>query len=305
MPTLNGLIYRLNDMKVRGAFAARGVGGFLQLKLKNNSPRPSIAAVMVGRNDDYMSDFAQRLQATIGWNLRYLVDEIVFVEWNPPADRELLAYDLVKKFDCLSAYVVPPETHERICENEHIKLLEYHAKNVGIRRAKASWIMATNADAALGFDAVMTLRDAQLEPKTIWTGERFDIRWSEGQQEQIRLWDTLRYLRVIPYRELGTGEFCLASREMWHEIRGYDEKMVRHRMGCDVRGVAQMVAHGAKIRPVGTVLHLMHPETCTEVIAPNQGERANAEGVPYQNDENWGLGNAREVQLAERVWRLE
>lgn len=304
MPTVNGFIYRLNDMKVRSAFAARGVAGFVQLKLKSNS-RPSIAAVMVGRNDDYMSDFAQRLEATISWNLRYLVDEIVFVEWNPPADRDLLSYELAKKFDCLRAYVVPRETHDRICRNEHINLLEYHAKNVGIRRAKAPWIMATNADAALGFDAVNTLRDAQLEGKTIWTGERFDIHWSEGQQDRIRLTDTLRYLRVIPYRELGTGEFCLASRDLWHEIRGYDEKMVRHRMGCDVRGVAQMVVHGAKIKRVGTVLHLMHPTTCTEVILPNQGERATAEGVPYQNDEDWGLGNSREEQLAERVWRLE
>jgi hypothetical protein len=27
--------------------------------------------------------------------------------------------------------------------------------------------------------------------------------------------------------------------------------------------------------------------------------------VPYHNSEDWGLGNLKEVEIAERVWRLE
>ena len=165
--------------------------------------------------------------------------------------------------------------------------------------------MATNADAAVGLDSVNLLLDGNLDPEVAWTAERIDIPWREDQQHQIGLFGSLRYRRVIPYHRLGTGEFCLAARDLWHKTRGYDEQMVRHRIGCDVRGTAQMLAHGARINRVGTVLHLTHPTSCTENVQPHHGEMATAEGVPYRNGDDWGLGNCREVELAERVWQLE
>ena len=305
IPGIRGASYRLVQGQKRLAFALRGVSNYSRLRLEQNGSRPQIAAVVVGRNDDYMSDFRERLYATIEWNIRYLVSEVVFVEWNPPADRELLAYGLTKRFAGLRAYVVSPEIHESICENQNIKLLEYHAKNVGIRRAESPWIMTTNADAAAGLDTVNTLMTATLDPRLAWTAERVDIPWREDRQEAIGLLGSLRYLRVIPYQQLGTGEFCLAGRELWHQIRGYDELMVRHRIGCDIRGTAQMLAHGATIRKTGTVLHLAHPTSCTENIQPHHGDMATVEGVPYHNPDEWGLGNCREVQVAARVWRLE
>ena len=302
---IRGALYRWRQARARSALAARGVTNFLRLRLNGSGSHPPIAAVVVGRNDDYMSDFAERLHATVEWNVRYLVNEVVFVEWNPPDDRNLLSYELSRRFKCLRAYVVPPATHQRLCRNENIKLLEYHAKNVGVRRAQASWIMTTNADAAVGFDSVRNILGAELDPEIVWTAERFDIPWVENQQKAIGLIDSLRFRRPIPYHMLGTGEFCLASKELWHRVRGYDEGMVRHRIGCDRRGTAQMLAHGATIKRVGTVLHLTHPTSCTESVQPHHGELATVEGVPYQNDDDWGLGNLHEVELADRVWRLE
>lgn len=302
---IRGALYRAGQFQLRTSFAANGLTNFLRLRIHRNGSRPSIAAVVVGRNDDYMSDFAERLYATLEWNIRYLVNEVVFVEWNPPGDRELLAYDLAKRFNCLRAYVVPAEIHQRVCENENIKLLEYHAKNVGIRRAQSPWIMSTNADAAVGLDTVNTLLGSNFDPEVIWTAERFDIPWREDQQRKIGLFDSLRFRRLIPYEVLGTGEFCLAAKELWHRVRGFDEQMLRHRIGCDRRGTAQMRAHGAKIKRGGTVLHLTHPTSCTESVQPHHGELATIEGVPYQNGADWGLGDRSEIQLAERVWQIE
>jgi hypothetical protein len=264
-----------------------------------------VAAVLVGRNDDYMPDFRQRLVACLEWNTRYLVGEVVFVEWNPPADRDLLAHHLTRQFPQLRAYVVPAATHERICQNPAVKLLEYHAKNVGIRRAQAPFIFVTNADAAVGLDSVRHLRAAEMRPDVVWTAERIDIPWKESAQDHIRLVDSLRIRRVIPYDPLGTGEFAVASRELWHGARGYDELMVRHRIGCDIRGVAQMVAQGATVARAGTVLHLTHPTSCTERIMPHHGDFATKEGLPYRNPDEWGLGDAKEVPLGPRIWRLE
>jgi hypothetical protein len=306
IPGVRGVLYRLGLIGRHAGFALRGAAEYAKLRAAGRTAaRPGVAAVMVGRNDDYMSDFAERLRATIEWNTRYLIDEVVFVEWNPPGGRELLSFDLARRFPALRAYVVPPETHRAICENESVPLLEYHAKNVGIRRARSPWVMATNADAALGFDLVNTILSAHLDPQVAWTAERVDIPWREDEQTSIGLLDSLRFRRLIPYDPLGTGEFVLASRELWRRTRGYDERMVRHRIGCDIRGTAQMLAHGARINRAGTVLHLQHPTSCTEGVRPHHGELATADGVPYRNPDSWGLGDRREIELAERVWRLE
>jgi len=302
---VRGALYRAEQLHLRTSFAANGLTNFLRMQTHRNGSRPSIAAVVVGRNDDYMSDFAARLYATLEWNIHYLVDEVVFIEWNPPGDRELLSYGLTKRFKGLRAYVVSAEIHQRICENENIKLLEYHAKNVGIRRAHSPWIMSTNADAAVGLDTANTLLGGNLAPGVIWTAERFDISWREDQQRKVGLLDSLRFRRLIPYQTMGTGEFLLASRELWQQTRGYDEALVRHRIGCDVRGAAQMLAAGAKINFAGSVLHLAHPTSATEGATPHQGEMATVEGVPYHNPATWGMGDYQEVRLADRIWQLE
>jgi hypothetical protein len=305
MRGVRGITYRLGVARQKARFAWRGVTHYSRLRGHSLDGRPRVAAVLVGRNDDYMPDFRERLVACLEWNTRYLVSEVVFVEWNPPADRDLLAHHLTERFPSLRAYVVPAATHDRICQNPAVKLLEYHAKNVGIRRAQAPFIFVTNADAAVGLDSVSHLQSSEIPPDVVWTAERIDIPWKESAQDRIRLVDSLRYRRVIPYDPYGTGEFALASRDRWHRARGYDEKMVRHRIGCDVRGVAQMVAQGATIARAGTVLHLTHPTSCTERIMPHHGEYATKEGLPYRNPDDWGLGDATEVPLGPRVWRIE
>jgi hypothetical protein len=252
-----------------------------------------------------MSDFKERLIATLEWNFRYLIDEVIFVEWNPPADRELLSHELTKRFKQVRAYVVPAEIHQSLCENSRIALLEYHAKNVGIRRAMSPWILTTNADAALGADIVNRLLHEQMTPDVVWTAHRVDIGWREDQQQHLGIMDTLNYRRDIPYNELGTGEFNLASKESWEKARGYDESMVKHRIGCDVRGIAQMVNLGASIRRAGTVLHLAHPTSCTEGLQPHHGEWATLEGIPYRNPESWGLADLAEIEIGERIWELK
>jgi hypothetical protein len=302
---IRGTLYRLNQLQTRTGYGVRSISHAAQLRLSPGGTRLGVTAVVVGRNDDYMPDFRQRLEATISWNLKYLVDEVIFVEWNPPADRPLLATGLTEKFDKVRAFVVPTEYHQKICANSNIKLLEYHAKNVGIRRAQLPWVMSTNADAAVGLDTIAHLMEQPLDPEVVWTAQRIDIPWRERQQRTIGLLGSSRFRRITPYDPYGTGEFCLASRELWHQGRGFDEQMVRHRIGCDVRGTAQMLEHGGKLKRAGTVLHLSHPTSCTENIQPHHGELATIEGVPYYNSDNWGLGDCAEVQLSDRVWQLE
>lgn len=302
---LRGITYRINRFQERASYAIRGASDFAGLQTRREGRGFSVAAVMVGRNDDYMPDFSQRLRATIAWNVQYLVGEVIFVEWNPPVDRELLAVSLAKEFNCLRAYVVPAEIHQKLCQNARLPLMEYHAKNAGIRRARADWVIATNADVAIGVDTIRAFARMPLSGEVAWTAQRVDIPWTEWRRQPIGLADCLRYRRIIPYVQHGTGDFLLASRELWHRVRGYDENLLRHRIGCDVRGAAQMMAHGARIDKIGNILHLAHPTSCTEGVQPHHGEYAPLDNLPYQNSADWGLGDCREIQISERVWQLE
>jgi hypothetical protein len=302
---IRGATYRFEQLINRTAFAIQGVSNFSHLSANGHGTRPNITAVVVGRNDDYMPDFAERLHATIEWNSRYLAQETIFVEWNPPPDRELLSLSLAKRFTGLRAYVVSPEIHLALCENSNVPLLEFHAKNVGIRRAHSEWIVATNADAAFGPDSISKILETELTDDLVWSAERIDIPWLEGRATEIGVTDTLRFRRRIPYHELGTGEFALASKRLWERAGGYDESLVRHRIGVDKRGVAQMIAHGGHSERAGIVFHLAHPSSCTEKVQEHHGEWATLEGVPYENDPNWGLANRNELKIEDRVWLLE
>jgi hypothetical protein len=127
---------------------------------------------MVGRNDDYMPDFADRVRIAIEWNVRHLVEEVIFVEWNPPEGRPWLSTELARNFPEVRGYVVPTEIHTAIARNPSLPLMEYHAKNVGIRRAKTDWVIAGNAGSRTG----------RPSPRSGWisSGEREDGNGLDG-----------------------------------------------------------------------------------------------------------------------------
>ncbi|MGE3949415.1 MAG: hypothetical protein AB7H86_22305 [Blastocatellales bacterium] len=299
-----GIKYRFNQARIRTEYALQGLVNYS--KLGNlNGHGPSITAVMVGRNDDYMADFAQRLRATIEWNLKYLAREAIFVEWNPPADRPLLGPGLTERFPNLRVYVVPESLHQSVCDNPKLPVMEYHAKNVGIRRAKTDWIIATNADVAFSAEVILAMKELASDEKQVLTAQRIDIPWREFRTDGIGILDNIRYRRIIPYAWEGTGDFQMASRTLWHSARGYDENMLKHRIGCDIRGTHQLIKHGAYINRIGRILHLAHPTSCTEKIQDHHGEYAHLDDLPYQNGPGWGFGDHDEIKIAERVWRIQ
>lgn len=306
---ITGLKYRFNQAKFNATYAIKGWRDYSRLaEGPPDHTRPQIAAVMVGRNDDYMPDFALRLEATLEWNIRHLITEPIFVEWNPPPDRELLAYRLVEKFPTLKVYVVPREIHEVVCHNPRLALMEYHAKNVGLRRAQAEWIIATNADVAIAPETILACRRFEhdsVTESTAYIAERIDINWTEWRNRGIGAGDCLHFKRIVPLSPNGTGDFLMARRDLWQKIEGYDENLLRHRIGCDARGAAQMRAHAAEIRKIGRVLHLAHPTSCTEEgVRPHHGEAATLADLPYRNGSFWGQGERRQIEIGERIWQL-
>ena len=277
------------------------------LRLLSNGG-PTVAAVFAGRNDDFVADNEARIRAVIEWNSHVLANEVIFVEWNPLPDRPLLGPQLTKDYPNLRCFVVPNRLHEEICTNPRIPVMEYFAKNVGIRRAMSEYISATNSD--ILWDEDVGRMRALLSPELVFRTRRIELQWDGVTKKQSFLRDPKNRLeyrngwrQVLDY---GCGDFTLAHRDLWHRARGYDESMKNERISCDGRGMLQLLELGGKQVHMGHHYHLFH-----ETASSGKGNISHGQvfeywkNLPYQNPENWGLGDCGEVEVAERVWTLE
>ncbi|HEV2765499.1 MAG TPA: hypothetical protein VGV38_21125 [Pyrinomonadaceae bacterium] len=268
---------------------------------------PTVCAVFAGRNDDFVPDNEERVRAVVEWNSRVLCDEVIFVEWNPLPDRPLLSEKLTKDYANLRCYVVPAEIHARVSTNPRMPVMEYHAKNVGIRRAVSDYVCGTNSDILWDMDVKRTRW--LLDERLVFRTRRVELRWDGSAPRQEYLRDPRNR---VEYRggwrqELayGCGDFTLAHRSLWHRARGYDESLTGERISCDGRGLMQLIKLGGRPVHMGHHYHLFHG---TSSVASGHGSHGEIfkywENLPYENPPEWGLGDCAEEEVAERVWKL-
>ena len=270
-------------------------------------PKKGMSAVLCGRNDNYTRDFKERIDTCLDWAFANGLAEAIWVEWNPPEGVPLFAEHLTKRFPQLRAYVVPKRFHDEISENPAFGLMEYHAKNVGIRRASTDWICCTNADIIWGPDVFPWF--SLLRKNVVYQTQRVDFRWTGEPITTSLVRDQSRILKryrtdYIPIE--GPGDFTLAHRAHWFRATGYDESLRKQKGMCDNRGIHQLLAMGGKLVRVGTIFHMDHSNSSVHGVTPKDGIPFDAErGVPYKNADAWGLADAREKLLQDRVWMLE
>jgi hypothetical protein len=138
---------------------------------------------VVTRNDDHGGDPLRRLQSFVNafdaqCRLTGLDAELVVVEWYPPGDRRRL-HDLVKvPAACpfaLRFVEVPPELHGQLQHGDVLPLFQMIGKNVGIRRAKGRFVLATNIDIVFSNELVEYLARRELSAGRIYRVDRHDI----------------------------------------------------------------------------------------------------------------------------------
>ena len=104
--------------------------------------------------------------------------ELIFVEWNPPADRPPLAEALKWPADfgpCTVRFIeVPAEVHQRYRHAAGLPLYQMIGKNVGIRRARGRFILATNIDILFSNELAEFLGARQLEVNRLYRVDRYD-----------------------------------------------------------------------------------------------------------------------------------
>jgi hypothetical protein len=293
---------------------------------------PLLSIVLTGRNDSYGSDFKERFFRTMAFNHRQLsargiAHEFVFVEWAPPADAPTL-FDLV--FDAVPGltpdavrwYLVDPDYQDALSLNPRLRYLEYVAKNVGVRRARGRFVLATNCDIYLGRRVIDALEHDALAPRVVYRAPRHDLKLGLDQSNVD--WDMLedpanldgpaRNLRP-PYMAGGTGDFLLLDRDTFHELRGFNEVYRMVRAGIDRNFVVKALSSGVPLADIGgPVYHVNHVGTFrmarklsahANSASTSATEQWHPNAVVYQNDATWGLGAAPERRWSGNASRLE
>ncbi len=159
---------------------------------------PYLSVVATSRNDDHGGSMLRRMQIFVNaWieqcRRHRLASELVLVEWNPPAERPPLAEALDWPADpgpCTVRIVTVPETiHRRFRHAEALPLFQMIAKNVGIRRARAPFILATNVDILFNDELVSFLAARCLEKGRFYRIDRSDtmseVPLEAGVAEQL------------------------------------------------------------------------------------------------------------------------
>jgi hypothetical protein len=280
------------------------ISGCIQKQFK--SKIIDLCQVLAGRNDNYGEQQIERLMAVVQWNQRWFKCKTIFVEWNPPSGMPLLSKLLVERYPDVTCYVVPPKIHEHIAGKSSRPFVEYHAKNVGIRRATTEWVMACNSDVILMPDCLRELKNLGKEniPRT----RRVDFPFSGRCPTLLDILDGRKYLRFRCIEGIGAsapGDCTIASSDIWNKARGYDESMPDRQVFCDVRGMHQIVNMGGQVTWIGTHFHFDHAESTSEGIQVHHGKAFDpSDSIPYSNPASWGLGNAGQRSLYDRIWEL-
>lgn len=146
---------------------------------------PYLSLVVTARNDDHGGNLLHRMQAFAGcWIAQArrfgIPSELIIVEWNPPPDRPRLAEVLQWPRDfgpCQVRFIeVPPELHRTFKHAEALPLYQMLGKNVGLRRARGRFVLATNIDILFSDELARFLSEQRLAPGRMYRIDRHDAK---------------------------------------------------------------------------------------------------------------------------------
>jgi hypothetical protein len=145
---------------------------------------PYVSVVAASRNDDHGGDLIARMQVFVDAlaeqaRRHRVACELVLVEWNPPPDRPPLRDALCWPDDAgwcpVRIVTVPADLHHRHAHADRLALFQMIAKNVGIRRARAPFVLATNVDVLFSDPLFAWLAGRPLARGSVYRADRIDV----------------------------------------------------------------------------------------------------------------------------------
>jgi len=165
-----------------------------------------LSTVVTSRNDNHGGTLTYRMQKFIDFYLYQcnkfrIKHELIIVEWNPPDDKKSLYSELKwpknNKFCDIRIITVPKKIHMKFSNSKFLPLYQMIAKNVGIRRAKGKYILATNIDIIISNECFKYINN-KLNDDALYRVNRYDIPGvlPEKKMEDILSWCKHNIIRV-------------------------------------------------------------------------------------------------------------
>lgn len=285
------------------------------------NPEPlSLSVVSCGRNDNHNGDFDWRAEIAIRHNAallkRYHINyEYIWIEWNPLPGKALFFDKIRKWIPSARCVIVPQAIHRLVCCNPNIGVMQFHAKNAGIRRASEKWVIATNADTYFSEELVRKMAEGGLAEDKCHIAERIDFS-SEYLSEPIGEYPIAGLENRTPVhvfspdfaKHFGApGDFTMMSRELFSRMQGYYEGIRFSNVHLDTLLCRKLQAEGVGIDTAGVVYHADHADSwlhLEKVGSRHHGGRDYAWQhvlIPYKNSLSWGLMNFKEDKTDEHM----
>lgn len=152
-------------------------------KKMNPGHEPLLSVVATSRNDNHGKNLLYRMQLFVNGFVQQckkhdIKAELILVEWNPPHHTLPLSQAIQfpkEKGPCTIRIIrVPKEVHDTLEYADKIPLFQMIGKNVGIRRAKGKFVLATNID-ILFSDPLMEYLKRGLKSGRLYRTDRLDV----------------------------------------------------------------------------------------------------------------------------------
>ena len=149
-----------------------------------DSDIPYLSVVVTARNDDHGGNLLGRMQLFLmglveQCSRHRLRAELIVVEWNPPTQRPKFAEALFWPAEAPPCGVriieVPPDVHQRLDHADALPLFQMIAKNVGIRRSRGEFVLATNVDILFSEELMAFLASGRLDRSCMYRVDRYDV----------------------------------------------------------------------------------------------------------------------------------
>ena len=277
-----------------------------------------LSAVVISRNDNYGGNLADRATYCLN-SLIDTFDEVFYIDWNSPTHS--LLYDiedrLIKKGN-LKHIVIPPDVASMFTNNDPQAQVccETLARNIGIRRATGDYIVSTNIDVIAPKRDHLEKAINELDKNTFYTISRRHVEWKDieefhGGERKFSDWKNLRDHLIKNSEERKydekvvdgddysiincCGDFQLAHKDIWNEIRGFEEELI-YVLYSDTNVQKKAVKHGFDLKAIYSpaLFHIFHGKGGGGFLdginrKTNDMYRAVTSQEKTENKETWGF----------------
>lgn len=276
----------------------------------------TLGCVLCSRNDNYGGDLINKFKYALS-SMLYAMDEVYYIDWNSSAktlfDEVRNDIPVTGKLHVIT--ITPSQAIELTKKDINAQFCcEVLARNIGIRRLTADYIISTNSD--IVFPTRENILNGIIDQNTFHTIARCNTEFSHLTESGLRYDSPLVGEFIVRTRSytgqfgdgspLGAvdkwsliscpGDFQLAHRDLWYAIKGFDENLI-YRGYADSNVQRKADYYGFKqalVRNI-TAVHLNHYPgggSCGgNSAAWNDGNAALLDYKGTQNTDNWGFAD--------------